>query len=629
MNILVQMCGIFVIVTLLIFYILQRKLYLHTEKVFLTAMIVTLFTQIFDIFSLYTITHRAQLSTALINNTCKIYLLTLIYSTILVHVYIGMDIMKTKKDKYLNNTFDMAMVIISFFLIMFSPIEFYYDGTSAYSYGNAVIVTYAIILFYIFLVIARILFYHKRINADRRISVIIWMALWVFGALIQYFNPSLLIVSFFDSLGMMILYIKLENPGMNIDKASGLFNQHAFLAYVRQHYLDHKRFSLYYIELDSFVNRLYGKDFEWERIDSLLPVKETFVFRRSENKIILAFEYYDHAKGWEDAFMERLKDMDDINSICLKKALWIKIYDSTIFADENDLFYFLKSTMLSQHEKNFGDFERQVVVNKNSLVEISREKKMDALLTDALLHDKIEVFFQPIYSNEKQAFTSAEALVRLRDENGKIVPPMEFIPIAEKSGKILELGKAVFEKVCAFLNKTDICDYGIEYIEVNLSAVQCSDERLAVTCIETMEKHGIKPSQINLEITESASLKYKDIFLENLNTLRDYGVTFSLDDFGTGESNLNYIVDIPVDIVKFDRSMTTAYFNNEKASYVMEAAIHMIHGMQLKIVSEGIETEEQFKTMGEIGIAYIQGYFFSKPLPENEFYNFIKQNHVA
>ena len=114
--------------------------------------------------------------------------------------------------------------------------------------------------------------------------------------------------------------------------------------------------------------------------------------------------------------------------------------------------------------------------------------------------------------------------------------------------------------------------------------------------------------------------------IENMKKLIDYGVQFSLDDFGTGHSNLNYIVDMPVNIVKFDRSMTASYFKNGKAKYVMDAAMHMIHGMELQIVSEGIETKEQLQTMEDLNISYIQGYYFSKPLPKDEFLAFIEKH---
>ena len=110
--------------------------------------------------------------------------------------------------------------------------------------------------------------------------------------------------------------------------------------------------------------------------------------------------------------------------------------------------------------------------------------------------------------------------------------------------------------------------------------------------------------------------------------LISYGVRFSLDDFGNGESNLNYIVDMPVEIIKFDRDMTQAYFNKEKAKFVMSAARSMIQEMGLKIVSEGVETEEQYKHLEKIGIDYIQGYYFSKPLPADEFLGFVRERNV-
>ena len=176
--------------------------------------------------------------------------------------------------------------------------------------------------------------------------------------------------------------------------------------------------------------------------------------------------------------------------------------------------------------------------------------------------DWVEVYYQPIYSTRERCFTSAEALVRIRDEKGEIVPPGIFIEVAEQNGLILRLGEMVFEKVCRCVKEHDIEQYGLHYIEINLSVVQCSYEQLAEDYIKIMEKYNIPSEFINLEITESASMEAKRILLNNMRSLMDYGVRFSLDDFGTGQSNLNYIVDMPVDIVKFDKDMTNAYFEN-------------------------------------------------------------------
>jgi EAL domain-containing protein (putative c-di-GMP-specific phosphodiesterase class I) len=246
----------------------------------------------------------------------------------------------------------------------------------------------------------------------------------------------------------------------------------------------------------------------------------------------------------------------------------------------------------------------------------------------ALKEDRVEVFYQPIYSTRKGIFTSAEALVRIKGVDGSIIPPGMFIPVAEETGLIAKLGERVFEKTCRFLTENNLEELGVEYIEVNLSVVQCENKNLAKIYMGIMDKYNIHPSFINLEITETASIAMRKILLDNMETLIDYGVSFSLDDFGNGESNLNYIVDFPVEIVKFDKDMTQAYFNNDKAKHVLRAATDMIHGLKLKVVAEGVETEDQLRTLERLGIDYIQGYYFSKPVDSKQYLDFIKQRNV-
>ena len=269
--------------------------------------------------------------------------------------------------------------------------------------------------------------------------------------------------------------------------------------------------------------------------------------------------------------------------------------------------------------------ENSIVLDETQIGQYKEREKMEAMLHSALEDDRIEVFYQPIYSTKLNRFVSAEALVRIRDQEGAIIPPGKFIPIAERNGIISQIGQCVFDKTCAFIRKNQLKErYGIEYVEVNLSVRQCEDITLADTYIQIMKKYRLDPSCISLEITESASIKVRDNLLKNMRQLMDYGVRFALDDFGNGESNLNYIVDMPVSIVKFDREMSQAFFRDEKAKYVLNAAMQMIHGMKLKIVSEGIETEEQYRAMEELSIDYIQGYYFSRPLPEAAFLEFLR-----
>ena len=251
---------------------------------------------------------------------------------------------------------------------------------------------------------------------------------------------------------------------------------------------------------------------------------------------------------------------------------------------------------------------------------------MENEIIEAMKDDRVEVFYQPIYSVKDKAFTSAEALVRIRDKQGELIPPGKFIEVAEKRGLIIQLGEIVFRKVCEFIKEHDLKEYGLKYIEVNLSMVQCGYENLADDFIQIMQETKVDPTAIILEITESASLREKSILLENMKKLKAIGVRFALDDFGTGQSNLNYIVEMPIDVVKFDSTMINAYFENGTATYVMDAAMNMIQGMDLAIVSEGIEEKEQYAKMKQLGIDYIQGYYFSKPVETEKFIDFIKEN---
>ncbi len=627
MNLTTQMCGIVILSTLIIFFLLQKKIYLGAEKRFFAMLILMLCTHIFDILSLVAIYNSASIPRFLVIILCKAYLVCLLFVVISAFLYVNQDIFK-KREEFLKRVEKQVLGVFATVIgVMVLPCDFVKEGEIIYTEGSAVLLTYISSLVIVLLVLIKLHKYRKMINTDRRKAVVIWMILWMLAAVIQYLKPSLLIVSFAGSVGMMILYIKLENPAISVDRQSGLFNQTVLNEYIRQKYESGKKFSMISFQLDNKANVRHGNRFNWENALESLSLKKGIMFRESKYEGAIVFKSEKDAREWENVAFEVLKNDNSENGMCLKRALWTSIYDSRKFDDVDELLNFYRYVANSNIIMTGENEIRHVVVDESIVAKLRSDKKMENLIDDAIAKDRVEVFYQPIFSTAEQKFTSAEALVRLRDEEGNIVPPGMFIPVAEKNGKIIALGNMVFEKVCRFISERHLEKVGVEYIEVNLSVVQCADEFLARNCIEMMKKYNVSPNRINLEITESAELKRKDVFMKNMDELRKYGISFSLDDFGTGHSNLNYIVDMAVDIVKFDRSMVNAFFSDEKARYVMEAAMQMIHGMGLSIVSEGIETKEQFNRIKEMGIAYIQGFYFSKPVPENEFYEFVSQNN--
>ena len=542
-------------------------------------------------------------------------------------LYISKDIYQDKTRFIKKSWYYVAAFIVATIAIFVLPEGISREPGKLYAYGESVVLTYAVALLYILAVIVRVNIMRHHMNSERRTAINLWMVLWILAAIMEFIFPHIFMAGFASSMGVMIVYIKLENPGMNMDRESGMHSSTAFMEYLQQQYGNCKKFSMIVAVPISSGDSLYGHDFNMKRIMKLLKAKDAIGFRKAEDEIALVFENEDKAAQWGKQFKEQIKNSEDEDEISLRNGFWISIKDSQWFRDSEELMYFIKFAISNRTNNKRTKEYNLIIVNEEMINEMRKEKKIEKMLDKALKEDRIEVFYQPIYSTEKKKFTTAEALVRIREKDGNIVSPGEFIPVAERNGKIIDIGNKVFRQVCQLIRDEEISQYGIEYMEVNLSVAQCSDRALADNYIAAMEEHKVDPKVINLEITETASLEDKEILLDNMQRLIEYGVNFSLDDFGTGQSNLNYIVDMPVDIVKFDRGMINSYFDNQKAKYVMDAAMGMIHGMGLQIVSEGIETEEQLAKMNDLGISFIQGYYFSRPLPRGEFIRFLQERN--
>lgn len=631
MHIQVQCCGIALMVVLLIFYLRQRRVSLKTERAFLRAFCVTMACIVFDILSIIVIAHKDELPSFLVELICKSYLVTLLGVAMGALSYVCVDVYVTKeryKKAVVKYEFSAIVGTLAIYIL---PIHYQFgeDGqTVLYSYGPSVLATYVFAL--ALLVVTFYLMWKEKgkINPRRREAVRLWMGIWIGASLIQFFNNELLIVGYACSIGMVVLYLKLENPEMNLDRQTGLFNHGALVQYTKEFYKKEEGFSLLAIIFERSFHKNMRADTKgtakMEMVEFLLKIPDAFVFKNTEDEVLLLFKNQDTAEEKMSQIFKRFEEGWGAEHDIYVRPYWLYMPDSKVVDNAEDMLYLMR--YIRQNNNEFSE-NRFIYVDEKRASEMYQEKQTAQLLLDAMEKDWVEVYYQPIYSTKEQRFVSAEALVRIKDENGKIVPPGAFIDVAEKNGMILRLGEVVFEKVCRFVKENAVEQYGLQYIEVNLSVVQCAYEQLAEDYIRIMEKYGVDPDFINLEITESASMSAKKTLLNNMKNLIKYGISFSLDDFGTGQSNLNYIVDMPVDIVKFDRDMINAYFENGKAKYVMDAAMHMVHGMDLEIVSEGIETKEQYQTMEELGISYIQGYYFSKPLSERQFLEFIAASY--
>ncbi len=279
--------------------------------------------------------------------------------------------------------------------------------------------------------------------------------------------------------------------------------------------------------------------------------------------------------------------------------------------------------------------ESSIKLNKKSYVyfdnelkaDFEREIQLNSLLRSAIANDELEVYYQPQVESTTGRVVGAEALLRWNSEEMGPVSPVVFIPLAEKSGLILEIGYWVMEQVFRdypFLK----CYMDSEFrISVNISSLQFMDKRLIPKFKELAWKYAVNLSNFEIEITESTFIEDIHSINRKLEEFRRLGITVAIDDFGTGFSSLSYLKHMYIDKLKIDRSFIKDYPETDNGG-IARVITSIAQELNLKVITEGAETGEQVAYLESIGCKYIQGFYYSRPLPKDDFSNYIKGNMV-
>ena len=244
--------------------------------------------------------------------------------------------------------------------------------------------------------------------------------------------------------------------------------------------------------------------------------------------------------------------------------------------------------------------------------------ELENKLKKAVFNKDFYMYYQPQYYAGNRRLRGVEALIRWKDDESGMISPSTFIPIAEKNGTIIPIGKWVVEesiKQYAAWRK----QFGFPFImSINISALQNKKDDFVDSIVEVLNKYKVKPGEIELEITESVLIDFQSVS-EKLKMLRDYGIRISLDDFGTGFSSLSYLKKLPIDTLKIDKSFIDTVLTDSATRIITESIINMVKALGIESIAEGVEEEQQYKYLHAIGCDVIQGYLFSKPLSPEEF----------
>ncbi len=250
--------------------------------------------------------------------------------------------------------------------------------------------------------------------------------------------------------------------------------------------------------------------------------------------------------------------------------------------------------------------------------ELLKRHKLITLVRNAIDTESIEVYLQPKVDLQTQEIIGAEALARLRDPSGKLISPLDFIPLAEETGLINQLGEIILKKSCVAAKVWQDRGRPMQ-VAVNIAAKQFTNPNFSDEVAKVLEETGLLSRYLELEVTESALMYDFDEALSVLNTLSALGLTIAIDDFGTGYSSLSYLKFFPVNTLKIDQSFVKDMFEDDQSLDIVRAVIRLGKSLKLKLIAEGIENSKQLEKLIELECEQGQGYLFSKPLPLDEF----------
>ncbi|MBE5901527.1 MAG: EAL domain-containing protein [Lachnospiraceae bacterium] len=622
LNIVLQSCAMVMLFVVFLIFVKEKSLDLYSRRRYFWTLLSGILCLSLDIASIFGI-YGATVGTFPVVGTqliCKLYVVSLAFQSYQGFLYAAGEFFAENSHKLLKRLYQIWFCLGAV-AIMALPIRYIMWGRVVYSYGPSTEATYIVTVVFIISTIVMAFRGTEQASERRRWAILLWQGCWLAAALIQLFNKELLLVGFASAFGMVLIYAELENPHEGIDRASGLFTSNALLDYVNDAYQHRRSFEAVHIYLYAQTGSFdpdVKKRILVQTANYFYSRKSMYVFRNTENEILVLF----HGRRLETAEIRSLvKGLAEVIAFPVSLHTLV-VPDSAAFSSAEE---FLRLPTYFAREL---EAKEEVVVDEAAMEGFREYGKIKEMIQSALTENRVEVFYQPFYNVQTGKFTSAEALVRIRDKEGPIIPPGKFIPIAEENGLIVPLGIEIFRQVCEFLATGKPKDLGITHIEVNLSIAQFDDENPSAFVREIMEQYQVDPKMINLEITETVSQNTKKKILKNMEKLINAGINFSLDDFGTGRSNLDYFLEMPVQVIKFDYSFTQGYFKSEKAKLVIENMIELMHSMGMAIVSEGVETKEQFETMCGLGVEYIQGFYFSKPLPKDEFIAFLEKHRA-
>lgn len=625
MNIAYQAASLIVYFVILVCWLIPKKLDLKGSFIFILMLVISGLTIITDAFTCYAIANNL-FNTQTLKILMKVYLVLLVSLSYMEFAYL---INKAVPDKlkFAFAKFSILAPVIDAVLIFIFDIEIAPLKNGIEVVGNAVYAAYGCACIYLFLLLLVLVLTRKSMNKWYRVCFITSAVVWSTAAILQYFLTSMghMSVAFVCSLAAIFLFI--ENPTNYINLEYDCFKNNYLYTYINK--LCRLGIKGVYILLNiEPINKTQSYDEKTDRLKKDIIKKcnhhkHLKVFINEMGMIGFVSRNYAKTDDYIEELNSYINEFTSIGENSNDYRFRIVSCSGVHLFKHADEIVLMVNRVMADLSMKADNYITKEITEKEILVEREEEEVKNEIIK-ALDEDRLEAFVQPIYSTEHKKIISAEALARIRKNDGSIMLPYQFIPVSEKTGLDIPLGYRMIEKICQLLSDP-IKGRMFEYVDINLSISQCEQADMASKIIGIVQRYNLPSNRINLEITESGFVDKMAIINKNIRLLTGYGFGFSLDDFGSGESNLDYLVKMPVDYLKLDMHMIWAYFENERAKKTVKTIIKISHEMGLKVIAEGVETKEQLDELVAQKVDYVQGYYFYKPMAINDYYEIVKK----
>ena len=617
--------ALLILATTIFFTVIQQRTAKLNNKLFLMIAGLLSLNAISQIIAELSYPHRFSDSWFLLINVSE-YIYFMLHAMIppLVLVYVNVVTgASTRYGRVKRIIYELPLIVAeaTLFLNPFLHWFFYYDENREFCRGYAESTLYLSAGFYLTVCLFTLVYTWKAVVMNRRIAIIYFFTVCIAGILVQLFFLDVKAELFAESVGLLGIMIAVETEDDRIDVDTGFYNRRALQLDLNNYLVNKRELWVMCIKVTNadIIPRVTGS----ENVDILSTLMSDYL----RTKISRSYIYNMNPQTFVLTILD--KDEEAVKSLATEILVrfdmpWT-INDNEyllkaviMFADvpkrlpsSADAFYMADSPVPEGNDKK--------ILCGSDLNYLLRRSAIQNAIVNGLKKDSFEVYYQPTFNLSDGSLHGAEALLRLDDETIGRIPPYEFIPISEQMGLVDVLDTFVLGEVCKLLSTELKNDTSIEAINVNLSVLQCMKPGFVQSIDKEADKYGIDRSRINFEITESVAASDYDQLSQIVSELKRSGFRFSLDDYGTGYSNVMSVFSMDLDIIKIDKSILWTAVDHELGRILLENTVRMIKQMGRKVLVEGVETKAQLDLLRDVGVDYLQGFYFSRPLPRDEF----------